>query len=164
MWQGVIYLWWDTRAIGVPLKPRSVKGRSSLPPFYACFVLGVQAIGSSGVRGQQIYGVVRCATAVCEHAPGGRGRAWPTRRWAEWSWRTATPHLGDVRLHYVEAGEGPLVVLLHGFPQFWHQWRLQIPALVEAGFRVVAPDMRGYNLSEKPPGVRATASSYWRAT
>jgi pimeloyl-ACP methyl ester carboxylesterase len=63
--------------------------------------------------------------------------------------------LGDVRLHYVEAGEGPLVLLLHGFPQFWYQWRHQVPALVEAGFRVVAPDMRGYNLSEKPPGVRA---------
>ena len=61
--------------------------------------------------------------------------------------------LGDVRLHYVEAGEGPLVVLLHGFPQFWYMWRFQIPALAEAGFRVVAPDMRGYNLSEKPRGV-----------
>jgi pimeloyl-ACP methyl ester carboxylesterase len=63
--------------------------------------------------------------------------------------------LGDVRLHYVEAGEGPLVLLLHGFPQFWYEWRYQIPALVEAGFRVIAPDMRGYNLSDKPPGVRA---------
>ena len=63
--------------------------------------------------------------------------------------------LGDMRLHYVEAGEGPLVLLLHGFPQFWYEWRHQIPALVEAGFRVVAPDMRGYNLSDKPPGVGA---------
>ena len=63
--------------------------------------------------------------------------------------------LGEVRLHYVEAGEGPLVLLLHGFPQFWYQWRHQVPALVEAGFRVVAPDMRGYNLSDKPLGVRA---------
>ncbi len=61
--------------------------------------------------------------------------------------------LGDVRLHYVEVGEGPLVVLLHGFPQFWYMWRFQIPALAGAGFRVVAPDMRGYNLSEKPRGV-----------
>lgn len=61
--------------------------------------------------------------------------------------------LGDVRLHYVEAGEGPLIVLLHGFPQSHHMWRFQIPALVEAGFRVVAPDMRGYNLSHKPDGI-----------
>jgi pimeloyl-ACP methyl ester carboxylesterase len=55
----------------------------------------------------------------------------------------------------VEAGSGPLVVLLHGFPEFWYSWRHQIPALAAAGYRVVAPDLRGYNLSEKPPGVGA---------
>ncbi|WP_437312136.1 alpha/beta fold hydrolase [Sorangium sp. So ce388] len=64
---------------------------------------------------------------------------------------------GGVRLHYVEAGEGPLVVLLHGFPELWYSWRHQIPALVEAGYRVIAPDMRGYNLSDKPAGVAAYA-------
>lgn len=58
--------------------------------------------------------------------------------------------LSDVRLHYVEDGTGPLVVLLHGFPDFWYSWRHQLPALVDAGYRVVAPDMRGYNLSDKP--------------
>jgi epoxide hydrolase 4 len=63
--------------------------------------------------------------------------------------------LGEVRLHYVEAGDGPLVVLLHGFPEFWFSWRFQIPALAAAGFRVVAPDMRGYNLSARPAGVAA---------
>jgi epoxide hydrolase 4 len=63
--------------------------------------------------------------------------------------------LGDVRLHYVEAGEGPLIVLLHGFPEFWYGWRLQIKPLAAAGFRVVAPDMRGYNLSTRPKGVKA---------
>jgi pimeloyl-ACP methyl ester carboxylesterase len=57
------------------------------------------------------------------------------------------------RLHYVEAGDGPLVVLLHGFPDFWFSWRFQIPALAAAGFRVVAPDMRGYNLSSRPRSV-----------
>ncbi|WP_433294013.1 alpha/beta fold hydrolase [Actinoplanes sp. CA-030573] len=61
--------------------------------------------------------------------------------------------LGEVRLHYVEAGDGPLIVLLHGFPEFWFGWRLQIKALADAGFRVVAPDMRGYNLSSRPEGV-----------
>ncbi len=69
-------------------------------------------------------------------------------------------HYADVnrvRLHYVDVGEGPLVLLLHGFPQFWYGWRHQIPALVNAGFRVVAPDMRGYNLSDKPPGVGSYA-------
>ena len=65
--------------------------------------------------------------------------------------------LGEVRLHYVEAGEGPLVVLLHGFPEFWFSWRVQIPALAAGGFRVVAPDMRGYNLSDKPGGLESYA-------
>jgi epoxide hydrolase 4 len=63
--------------------------------------------------------------------------------------------IGDVRLHYVEAGEGPLIVLLHGFPEFWYGWRLQIKPLAAAGFRVVAPDMRGYNLSSRPKGVKS---------
>jgi epoxide hydrolase 4 len=63
----------------------------------------------------------------------------------------------DVTLHYVEAGEGPMVVLLHGFPEFWFGWRLQIAPLAAAGFRVVAPDTRGYNLSSKPSGVDAYA-------
>ena len=62
--------------------------------------------------------------------------------------------LSGSRLHYVEAGEGPLVVLLHGFPEFWFSWRFQISMLADAGFRVVAPDMRGYNLSSRPPAVR----------
>jgi len=61
--------------------------------------------------------------------------------------------LSGIRMHYVEAGEGPLVVLLHGFPEFWYSWRHQIPALAKAGYRVVAPDLRGYNLSDKPPRV-----------
>ncbi|MGH2888432.1 MAG: alpha/beta fold hydrolase [Solirubrobacteraceae bacterium] len=69
--------------------------------------------------------------------------------------RDGFAELSETRLHYVEAGEGPLVVLLHGFPEFWYGWRSQIPALAAAGFRVVAPDMRGYNLSAKPAGVAA---------
>jgi pimeloyl-ACP methyl ester carboxylesterase len=63
--------------------------------------------------------------------------------------------LDHVRLHYVELGSGPLVVLLHGFPEFWYSWRYQIPVLASAGFRVVVPDMRGYNVSAKPAGVAA---------
>jgi pimeloyl-ACP methyl ester carboxylesterase len=59
-----------------------------------------------------------------------------------------------LRLHCVEAGTGPLVVLLHGFPEFWYAWRHQIPALAHAGYRVVAPDLPGYNTSDKPPRVR----------
>ncbi|MBP6787099.1 MAG: alpha/beta hydrolase [Candidatus Promineofilum sp.] len=57
-----------------------------------------------------------------------------------------------ITLHTVTAGpeDGPLVLLLHGFPEFWYSWRRQIPALAAAGFRVLAPDQRGYNLSDKP--------------
>lgn len=61
----------------------------------------------------------------------------------------------DVTLHVAEAGpeNGPLVVLLHGFPEFWYGWRYQIGALADAGYHVVAPDQRGYNLSDKPKGI-----------
>ena len=66
---------------------------------------------------------------------------------------------GDVTLHAVVAGakNGPVVVLLHGFPEFWYGWHRQIEPLVAAGFRVVVPDQRGYNLSSKPRGVAAYA-------
>jgi len=62
-----------------------------------------------------------------------------------------------IRLHVAEAGpaSGPLVILLHGFPEFWFGWRRQWPALAEAGYRVWMPDQRGYGTSNKPEGVRA---------
>ena len=62
-----------------------------------------------------------------------------------------------IRLHVVEVGpaHGPLVILLHGFPEFWYGWRHQLDALAGAGFRVWAPDQRGYNLSDKPNGIDA---------
>jgi pimeloyl-ACP methyl ester carboxylesterase len=55
------------------------------------------------------------------------------------------------RFHVAEAGTGPLVLLLHGFPQFWWAWRNQLPALAEAGYHAVAMDLRGYGASDKPP-------------
>src|SRR4051812_849432 len=60
-----------------------------------------------------------------------------------------------VHLHVAEAGpsDGPLLFLLHGFPEFWYEWRNQIGPLAARGFHVVAPDQRGYNLSDKPGGV-----------
>src|SRR5260370_35623341 len=70
--------------------------------------------------------------------------------------RDGYAEIGDQRLHYVEAGDGPLIVLLHGFPEFWYGWRQQIQPLAAAGFRVVAPDMRGYNLSSRPDGGKAS--------
>jgi len=72
-------------------------------------------------------------------------------------WEHGEADVGDVRLHYAAAGpaDGDLVVLLHGFPEFWYAWRHQLPVLADAGYRVVAPDMRGYNRSDKPEGVDA---------
>src|SRR5437667_5599888 len=70
-------------------------------------------------------------------------------------WQHAFTDVNGIRLHYVTQGVGKLVVLLHGFPEFWYSWRHQIPALARAGFRVVAPDLRGYNDSDKPDGIEA---------
>ena len=61
-----------------------------------------------------------------------------------------------VRLHCAVDGDGPLVILLHGFPECWYSWRHQIAALAPR-FRVVAPDLRGYNESDKPEGIAAYA-------
>ena len=66
-----------------------------------------------------------------------------------WSHRPVTAN--GTRFHVAETGEGPLVLLLHGFPQFWWTWRAQLPALSAAGFRAVAADLRGYGGSDKPP-------------
>jgi pimeloyl-ACP methyl ester carboxylesterase len=60
-----------------------------------------------------------------------------------------------VELHVARGGEGPPVILLHGFPETWHSWHRQIAALADAGFSVLAPDMRGYNLSDRPAPCRA---------
>jgi len=59
---------------------------------------------------------------------------------------------GGVKIHYASLGDGPLVVMVHGFPDFWYTWRHQMDAL-SARFQVVAIDQRGYNLSDKPKGV-----------
>ena len=72
-------------------------------------------------------------------------------------------HFVDVhglRMHYVSAGEGPAVILLHGFPDTHAVWRRQIPALVARGFRVIAPDLRGYGRTDAPAGVGAYAIEF----
>ena len=70
---------------------------------------------------------------------------------------SSTRQVNGVSLHTVEAGPatGPLVILLHGFPEFWWAWRHQITPLAEHGFHIVAPDMRGYNLSQAPQEISA---------
>lgn len=68
---------------------------------------------------------------------------------------------GPVTLHAVAAGpkNGPVALLLHGFPEFWYSWHQQIDPLAAAGFRVIVPDQRGYNLSSKPSGIKSYALS-----
>ena len=61
--------------------------------------------------------------------------------------------VNGIRMHYVDAGKGPLVILLHGFPLLWYSWRKQIAPLVDAGYRVVVPDQRGYGQTGGPEGV-----------
>src|ERR1700712_1798412 len=64
---------------------------------------------------------------------------------------------GAARLRVAVAGEGPLIVLIHGFPESWYSWRHQIPVLAEAGFRVAAPEVRGYGGSDRPHAIDAYA-------
>lgn len=66
------------------------------------------------------------------------------------TWTHHDTTTNGIRMHYVTQGEGPLLLLLHGFPEFWYSWRHQIPVLAAQGYRVVAPDLRGYNETEKP--------------
>jgi len=64
-----------------------------------------------------------------------------------------TVETNGIRMHLAEQGTGPLVVLCHGFPESWYSWRDQLPALAEAGFHAVAPDMRGYGRTDGPEAI-----------
>lgn len=66
-------------------------------------------------------------------------------------WTHRDVSANGLRFHVAEVGTGPLVLLLHGFPEFWWAWRHQLTGLADAGLRVVAPDLRGYGASDKPP-------------
>jgi soluble epoxide hydrolase/lipid-phosphate phosphatase len=68
-------------------------------------------------------------------------------------WAHRFVETNGIRMHYVEQGEGYPVLLLHGFPELWYSWRYQIPALAEAGFHAIAPDLRGYGETDAPPEV-----------
>lgn len=64
-------------------------------------------------------------------------------------------YTNGIRMHIAEQGEGPLVVLCHGFPECWYSWRHQLPALAQAGYHVVAPDQRGYGQTDQPEAIEA---------
>jgi pimeloyl-ACP methyl ester carboxylesterase len=67
--------------------------------------------------------------------------------------RHRTIETNGIRMHLAEAGEGPLVVLCHGFPESWYSWRHQLAALAEAGYHAVAPDQRGYGTTDRPAAI-----------
>ncbi len=75
------------------------------------------------------------------------------------NWKKDYINVGDINLHFIENGTGDLIILLHGFPDFWYSWRYQISVLSKT-FRVVAPDLRGYNKSSKPEGVENYSTSH----
>ena len=79
-----------------------------------------------------------------------------------------TIQANGVRIHFAEAGEGPLVLLCHGFPESWYSWRHQLQALVEAGYHAVAPDMRGYGETDRPDAIEqytlSISSATWSAS
>jgi pimeloyl-ACP methyl ester carboxylesterase len=60
-----------------------------------------------------------------------------------------------INMHIAEAGAGPLVLLLHGWPESWYSWRHQLPALAAAGYHAVAPDVRGYGQTDRPHPIEA---------
>jgi len=67
--------------------------------------------------------------------------------------RHRTLETNGIRMHVAEAGDGPLVVLCHGFPESWYSWRHQLRALAEAGYHAVAPDQRGYGQTDRPEAI-----------
>ncbi len=87
---------------------------------------------------------------------GSSGAGQGPAPWVDPAMPTVTHRLVEtngIRVHVAEQGEGPLVILCHGFPECWYSWRHQLPALAKAGFRAVAPDLRGYGQSDRPNAV-----------
>ena len=77
---------------------------------------------------------------------------------SEEQWKHGYADSDGVKIHYVEAGEGPLLIMIHGFPDYWYSWRDQIPTLAKT-HHVVAIDLRGFNRSDQPVGVEQYAVS-----
>jgi pimeloyl-ACP methyl ester carboxylesterase len=97
---------------------------------------------------------MRLAAAVVALAASATGPARAGVPAAETGFKEGFATSGEVRIHYAEAGSGPLVVMIHGFPDFWYTWRHQMAGLRDA-YHVVAIDQRGYNLSGQPRGVES---------
>jgi pimeloyl-ACP methyl ester carboxylesterase len=91
------------------------------------------------------------AAAAEPSGPGPEPTSWVDSAMPEVTHRMIETN--GIRLHVAEQGEGPLIILCHGFPECWYSWRHQLAALAKAGFRAVAPDLRGYGRSDRPEEV-----------
>ena len=100
-------------------------------------------------------GAPDAAPATADDRPGESGGDRPTESGDDRPGESIVVETNGISLHTRQAGpeDGPLVVLLHGFPEFWDSWHRQIEPLADAGYRVIVPDQRGYNRSDKPDGV-----------
>lgn len=85
--------------------------------------------------------------------------AWDVRQAGPWTHRDLAAN--GARFHIAELGEGPLVLLVHGWPEYWWAWRHQLAALAEAGYRAVALDLRGIGGSDRTPAATTRATSRW---
>jgi len=95
-----------------------------------------------------VLSIATVLAAGCAGTPPARTSAAPADQPA-----LRTVQANGIRMRIAEMGSGPLVVLLHGWPESWYSWRHQLPALAGAGYRVVAPDLRGYGRTDVPPAV-----------
>jgi len=93
------------------------------------------------------------ATDASADAPRGATLAATESGSAQYELSHRTVSVNGLRLHIAESGQGPLVLLCHGFPECWYSWRHQLRALAEAGFHAVAPDMRGFGQTDAPEDV-----------
>src|SRR5215207_9336205 len=118
----------DSTAVGseATMDRRSLLIASAFP---LALRLGLPVIGSS---------------ALAQTTQQGKTMSEPTQRMVE---------ANGIKLNIAEQGQGPLVLLCHGFPETWYSWRHQLGALAAAGFHAVAPDMRGYGKSDRPEAV-----------
>jgi pimeloyl-ACP methyl ester carboxylesterase len=111
------------------------------------FEAEVSSGGGNTMRRREFIGCLGAAAvgAVCRSSPG----------YAQAPSNVAhrTVAANGIHLHFVEQGEGPLIVLCHGFPELWYSWRHQLPALSWAGYHAVAVDMRGYGQSDRPEAI-----------
>jgi pimeloyl-ACP methyl ester carboxylesterase len=106
---------------------------------------------NGGVRLMVAARVVNRARGLLEE---DQDAAAPAKRW-DGTIAHRFVETNGIRMHYAEAGTGPLVILCHGFPECWHSWRHQLPALAFEGYRAVAPDLRGFGQTDRPPAVEA---------